>query len=181
MKFFNAIVLIFLNILVTAQPLSESSLIYLNSSYDELNPVLSPDGRTLYITVANRPENVGGKKDPGDIWLSTITTTGEWSIPVHGGSVLNNRGFNGIAGFSADGSEMFLLSHYDGIETPKTQGISLSKNTGAGWSRPENITIPYFQNKSASLYGYISADKNVFVFSAETYGTKGVEDIYVTT
>ncbi|HEY3403309.1 MAG TPA: OmpA family protein [Ohtaekwangia sp.] len=181
MKFFNAIVLIFFNMLVTAQPLSESALIYLNTSYDELNPVLSPDGRTLYMSIANRPENVGGKKDPGDIWISALTESGEWSTPVHGGSVLNNRGFNGIAGFSADGNEMFLLSHYDGMETPRTQGIAFSKSTGSGWSKPENITIPYFQNKSTNLYGFISPDKNVFVFSAETYGTKGVEDLYVTT
>ena len=181
MKFLNAIVLIFLNVLVTAQPLSESSFVYLNSSYDELNPVLSPDGKTLYITIANRPENVGGRKDPGDIWISTRNDAGEWSTPVHGGASLNNRAFNGVAGFSQSGNDLYLLSHYDGVETPKTQGISVAHAAGNGWSKPENIVIPYFQNKSGNLSGYISPDQNVFVFSAETYGTKGVEDLYVTT
>src|SRR5688572_22995538 len=158
MKFLNAIVLIFLNMLVTAQPLSESSLIYLNSSYDELNPVISPDGNTLYVTIANRPENVGGKKDPGDIWISKRTESGEWSTPVHGGTDLNNRIFNGVAGFSDNGSEIYLLSHYDGSETPKTQGISVARSTGIGWSKPENIVIPYFQNKSGNLSGFITPD-----------------------
>lgn len=179
MKFFSALALLFLNLLVTAQPLSESSVLYINTSYDELNPVLSPDGKTMYMTIANRPENMGGKKDPGDIWLSTRTESGAWSTPVHAGSVLNHRGFNGIAGFSADGRRMYLLSHYAGAEMPRTQGISVSTATSSGWSQPENIVIPFFQNKSGSLSGYISEDENVFVFAAETYGTKGVEDLYV--
>ncbi|MBK8291602.1 MAG: PD40 domain-containing protein [Flammeovirgaceae bacterium] len=45
-------------------------LALLNSPYDEQNPVLSPDSKTLYFTIANHPQNVGGKKDPGDIWIS---------------------------------------------------------------------------------------------------------------
>jgi outer membrane protein OmpA-like peptidoglycan-associated protein len=77
---------------------------------------------------------------------------------------------------------MFLLSHYgNGGNTARTQGISVSRATGNGWSKPENITIPYFQNKSTVLSGYIAPDQSAFVFSAETYGTKGVEDIYVCT
>ncbi|HEX6226024.1 MAG TPA: OmpA family protein, partial [Chryseolinea sp.] len=42
-------------------------------------------------------------------------------------------------------------------------------------------TIPYFQNKSGVLNGYLLADQSVFIFSAETYGSRGVEDIYVCT
>lgn len=55
----------------------------------------------------------------------------------------------------------------------------MSKNDGGRWSRPENITIPYFLNKSGTLCGSISSDNSVFVFSAESYGTHGVDDIYV--
>jgi hypothetical protein len=58
--------------------------------------------------------------------------------------------------------------------------MSVSKNSGSGWSRPENISIPFFMNKSGILCGSLSADNSVFVFSAESYGTHGVEDIYVT-
>ena len=99
---------------------------------------------------------------------------------MHAGSVINDKAFNAVAGFSADGSEMFLLGHYGSQgNLARTQGISVSKNTGNGWSRPENISIPYFQNKSGVLTGYILPDQSVFVFAAETYGTRGVEDIYV--
>src|SRR5688572_13558966 len=43
-----------------------------NSSYDEQSPVVCPDGKTLYITISRHVQNIGGKHDPGDIWVSTL-------------------------------------------------------------------------------------------------------------
>lgn len=150
-----------------------------NSAYDEQNPVLSADGNTLFFTIGNHPDNVGGQKDPGDIWFSRREGSA-WSAPVHGGALINDRAYNGVAGLSSDGSQMFLLAHYGPTSAPaKTQGIAVSNNTGSGWSRPDNIGIPYFLNKSGILSGALSSDQKVFVFSAEGYGTFGVEDIYV--
>jgi outer membrane protein OmpA-like peptidoglycan-associated protein len=150
-----------------------------NSSYDELNPVVSPDGRTLFITIANHPSNIGGKKDQGDIWISTMGENNQWNAPVHGGKLLNDASFNAVAGISADGTQMFLLGHYSNGGPVRTQGIAVSNLAGDTWSRPENIPIPYFQNKASALTGHVNANRSVFVFSAETYGSRGVEDIYV--
>ncbi|MEX1239843.1 MAG: OmpA family protein [Cyclobacteriaceae bacterium] len=152
----------------------------LNSPYDEQNPVISPDGQTLFLTIGNHPSNTGGKKDPGDIWISQREGS-KWSAPVHGGSLLNDRAYNAVAGFSPDGAQLFLHGHYGSSAAPaKTQGISVSRIDASGWSRPSNISIPYFLNKSSILSGSVSADNSVFVFSAESYGTHGVEDIYIT-
>jgi outer membrane protein OmpA-like peptidoglycan-associated protein len=150
----------------------------INSPYDDINPVVSPDGKMLFFTIANHPQNIGGKKDPGDIWLS-VNTGGTWLAPVHGGALLNDNGYNAVAGLSGDGTQLFILNHFSNAGIARTQGISVSKNNGNGWEKPENISIPYFQNKSALLSGYITSDMGIFIFSAETYGTKGVEDIYV--
>ncbi|MBT1701849.1 OmpA family protein [Chryseosolibacter indicus] len=175
---FYTLILFSVNILY-GQQLDDESLSVVNSSYDELNPVISKDGTTLFFTVANHPANIGGKKDPGDIWISKLIGT-KWSSPVHAGNVINDKGYNAVAGISDDGSSLFLLSHYDGSgNLAKTQGISVSVNKGNAWSQPHNIFIPYFLNKSRIQCGSISADKKVFVFSAETYGTHGVDDIYV--
>jgi OmpA-OmpF porin, OOP family len=172
--------LFFLVHLLTAQPLNENPFAALNSPYDEQHPVLSPDGKTIFFTIANHPGNTGGKKDPGDIWYCRLEENNQWSAPVHGGSMLNNSGFNGVAGFSGDGRQMYLLSHYDPTGHPaRTQGISISVKNGSQWSRPENITIPYFQNKSNLISGFISNDNQYFVFSAEAYGSYGVEDLFV--
>jgi OmpA-OmpF porin, OOP family len=166
---------------LTAQPLNNAAFVKANSVYDELNPVISPDGKLLYVTIANHPQNMGGKKDPGDIWVSQLGSGNVWTEPVHAGSLINDRGYNSIAGFSGDGNEMFLLNHFDPQGgTPKTQGISVTHRNGDIWVRPTNISIPYFQNKSGMLSGYITPDKRYFVFSAETYGSRGVEDLYIT-
>ncbi len=155
------------------------SLNRINSPYDEQSPVWSPDGKSVYFTIANHPANVGGKQDPGDIWFTQVQGS-TWSAPVHAGPLLNDRGYNAVAGISQDGSQLFLLSHYGNGPSPaKTQGIAVSKWTGSDWSRPENLVIPYFMNKSGILCGSLSADNSVFIFSAESYGTYGVEDIYV--
>jgi OOP family OmpA-OmpF porin len=150
-----------------------------NSPYDEQNPVLSPDGKTLFFTIGNHPSNTGGKKDPGDIWISERQGL-TWTTPVHGGSGLNDGGYNAVVGLSPSGNQLFLHGHYDPSGSiAKSQGIAVSKRRGEEWSRPENIYIPYYINKSRLLCGAISEDNTVFVFSAESYGTFGVEDLYV--
>ena len=163
----------------SAQLLSQKSFSHVNSSYDEQSPFISPDGKVLYWTVANHPDNIGGKKDPGDIWYA-IWTGEEWSLPLHGGKLINDAGYNAVGGFSHDGSRMFLLGHYPSGNQPlATQGIAVSLKTNEGWSAPENISIPYFLNRSLSTQGYISATGEAFVFSADSYSTVGAEDLYV--
>lgn len=168
-------------LLIGFQSFSQNNpLALVNSSYDEQNPIISPDGKTLYLTIANHPQNMGGKKDPGDIWIS-VWVGDAWSAPVHAGTVLNNRGYNGVAGISHDGSELYLLSHYTkNGDNPSTQGIAVARKTGTGWTSPQNITIPYFLNRAASLTGQWLEELSVFVFSAESYNTVGAEDLYLT-
>jgi OmpA-OmpF porin, OOP family len=166
---------------VEAQKFSTLALLPANSIFDEQNPVLSPDGKTLWLTMANHPQNVGGKKDSGDIWYSTWTGT-QWSIPVHGEAVLNDRGYNAVIGISPDGLQLFLANHYSTDETPaKSQGISYVTKSGTTWSKPVAISIPYFLNRSLSFSGFVSLDGNTLVYSAEAYDTRGAEDLYVST
>lgn len=162
---------------VNAQSLQTAPFKSVNTMYDEQNPIIGPDA--LYFTVANHPQNIGGKKDLGDVWVS-VWVGGAWSKPIHGGNAINDAGYNTVAGFSADGKQMFLLGHYGKKgSTATTQGIAVSKLGDYGWSVPENIAVPYFLNKSNSFSGTVNPDGNIFIFSAESYVTKGAEDIYV--
>lgn len=158
---------------------STEKLASINSPRDEQNPILAPDGKTLYFTVSNHASNVGGAKDVGDIWFSSLTEAG-WGAPIHGGPTINNSLHNTIAGFSSDGKVMFLMGHYSVAGQPVTsQGIAISIQKNGVWSAPENIRIPYFKNLTQYQSGSITPDGQNLVFSAESYRTLGAEDIYL--
>ncbi|MBN8575914.1 MAG: OmpA family protein [Cytophagales bacterium] len=167
--------------LISTQVFSQTKpLQQVNTPRDEQAPFISPDGKMLFLTVANHPDNVGGTKDPGDIWIALRTPDG-WTAPVHGGTVLNNRGYNAVAGLSRSGNELFLLNHYTTTGEPATtQGIAVSMRSSTGWTHPKNLTIPYFRNKSDHFSGQWHEDLQAFVFAAESYNTLGAEDLYIT-
>ena len=50
----------------------------INSSYDEINPVVSGGGDTLYFTRVNHPDNRYGMTDSQDIWYSYKDDNGNW-------------------------------------------------------------------------------------------------------
>ncbi|MGK7392371.1 MAG: OmpA family protein [Candidatus Cyclobacteriaceae bacterium M2_1C_046] len=160
-------------------PVYAQSVELINTVYNEENPILSPDGERLYFTRASHPQNIDGERDPGDIWFSEKQENGIWGVPQHGGDVINSRGWNGVLGFNADGSVIYLHNHYTDKSRPKTQGIAYSKKVGTQWSDPVNIAIPYFRNVSAHQSGWLSEDENILLMSFEGFYTRGAEDIYV--
>ncbi len=178
MKLILYIFLLLFTTVLFAQRVMISPFKLVNSAYDEQCPVITPDGKALYFTVANHPENIKDKKDLGDIWVS-LWMGSAWAKPIHGGNVINDVSYNAVAGFSADGNQLFLLGHYGKDGVASTQGIAVSKRTESGWSIPENISMPYFLNRSPTLSGMINTEGTVFVFAADSYNTRGVEDIFV--
>lgn len=160
----------------SGQAFTQRALDLVNTENDEIGPIITPDGKTLYFTVSGNSSNMGGKKDLGDIWYSTWAGD-HWGAPVHGGKVLNDESYNSVIGFSHDGQRIFLGNSYHST----TQGISIAHRTSDGWSNPEFIRIPYFRNRSTYVFGYFSTTVEALVFSAEPFSMDGhgAEDIFV--
>ncbi|MBR9997709.1 MAG: OmpA family protein [Cyclobacteriaceae bacterium] len=155
-------------------PFSDS----VNSEYDEQAPVMTPDGGKIYFTRAKHPENIGGRKDPGDIWFSEMDEQGRWSTPRNPGEPLNNSQYNAITGI--DGKSFYLTGHYiPGDKKPKTRGLSVSYESQGQWSFPEPLDIQYYSNLSDHQSACLSYDGNIMVHSMESYNGRGAEDLYV--
>lgn len=153
-----------------------------NSSYDEQNPILSPDGKKLYFTRSGHPANVGSVIDKGDIWVSEKLGD-KWGQAKHAGAVLNHTGLNGVVGFSADGKSIYLLNYFDpdGAGGGNLRnGIAKSTWKNGAWTRPERLRITYFANNSEHISATISPDEKVMVIAMRSFQTFGNEDLYVT-
>ena len=140
-----------------------------NSSADEANIVLHPNGQTLYFTRRNHSGNIGGEKDAGDIWVSELNDKGEWT-PSYNLKGLNDSKNNSIIGFLNNGQSMLMSN--DNI-------LFISHKKGDTWSKPQPFTIPYLNSKSKELTASISADGKHILFGMESFGNYGVEDIYI--
>lgn len=168
---------IFSSTILLAQDLKKPQIIdSLESKFDDISPVISPDGETLYFTKAKHPENSGGESDPGDIWQSK-KVDGKWSRAVKMKGPVNNAFYNAVIGITADGNIMYVVGNYD---SPRKGGVSFSRRISDSWSEPKAVDIPYFKNKSDHLSGSLSPDGKIMVLSLESFGTTGNEDIYYT-
>ena len=67
-----------------------------NSFADDMLPIVSPDGKTLYFARKRHPENVGDEKRD-DIWYSKLQADGSWGPAIHMEDPLNNEHHNYVA------------------------------------------------------------------------------------
>ncbi|NJO87756.1 MAG: hypothetical protein HC831_01465 [Chloroflexia bacterium] len=80
----------------------------INSEQSEYVPVISPDGKTLYMFVLGDSKNIG----EGDIWYSTKISDISWSPRKNIGEPLNNDASNFVISVSPDNNTLFLSRKY---------------------------------------------------------------------
>ena len=156
----------------------------INSPGQEVAPVISPDGRTLYFTRNFNRANIGSA-DRQDVWYSTFEsgTNGNpagWSPAINIGSPINNAGDNAISGMGPDGRTAYLINVYrpDG---GLSFGISKSIRTKAGWSQPVECKIAnnYNLHEKNQLEFCVSPDGRAIILAVQRKDTRGDRDLYV--
>lgn len=150
---------------------------HINSPYNELFPMISPDGKTLYFDRNNHPENTFSVFPTNDdIWRSQ-SKNGAWQAAQHLGQPLNNQYANYVCGVSLDGNTLFLGHNYGNKE--QRGGLGWSVKTQKTWSQPQKLTIKNFSNANNSVEFYVSADENILLSAVKAPDTYGQRDIYV--
>jgi OmpA-OmpF porin, OOP family len=154
-----------------------------NSQYSELNPVLSPDGKTLYFSRRNHPGNVGGVNDKEDIWFSELDSTGNWELAKNMGPKFNNESpnfVNAIQSVTPDGKSAIMVLGNKYLDNGKMlAGVSVSSNIGGQWSAPValNITNDYNYNEKANYF--LTNNRQTLILSVEREDSRGDRDLYV--
>ncbi|HNP06973.1 MAG TPA: OmpA family protein [Cyclobacteriaceae bacterium] len=153
-----------------------------NSDYSELNPLLSPDGKTLYFSRRNHPENIGGVKDKEDIWYSELSEDGTWSLAKNMGTKFNNENPNFINAVSAtpDGkSVIILLGNKYQKDGKMTAGVSVSDNLSGTWSTPKPLEIENDYNFNEKANYFMANTRTALLMSVEREDSRGDRDLYV--
>ena len=155
-----------------------------NSEYKELNPLLSPDGKTLYFSRQNHPQNIGGVKDKEDIWYSELDSAGRWQLAQNLGA-LNNEGpnfINTIKAVTPDGKSaiMVLLGNKYLDNGKMLAGVSISTNVGGVWSKPVALNIINDYNYAEKANYFLADNRKTLLMSVERDDSQGDRDLYVT-
>ena len=156
-----------------------------NSEFSELNPVISPDGRTLYFGRKNHPANRYGVKGSEtiagsqDIWFSEKVGD-TWSTARRLSEVLNRDQYNTILSISPDGQTILLKGAYvNGAY--ETRGFSISNKTNGGWSVPVKVDIPGYEqmSKGKNEYAYLTMDGKAILLAFARKKNSEDDDLYV--
>lgn len=146
-----------------------------NSEYEEAQPLLSPDGTTLYFTRFLSPLNKGGEYSGTDIWSSRYDVTKlDWAR-ADNTKIENNSGNNAVIGISPKGDVVYLQNT---VATRDVYGVHFSKKIGSTWSRPEVVTVEGIASEGF-LGLYVSPDFDVIFISMKGPDSRGEEDLYV--
>ncbi|MDA0195978.1 MAG: OmpA family protein [Bacteroidetes bacterium] len=161
---------------ITVESPQESLGPGINSKFFEQNPLISIDGTNIYFVRSGDPQNTGGVSDKGDIWISTKVTDGTWSAAQRINAPINTIARNAIIGFQDD---LMLLNYNYGKSVGG--GFSVSRKIVNIWEEPVDVSIPFFKSQSEFESAAISPNGEAMIFSIQSFGTYGVEDLFYTT
>ena len=162
---------------VAIKPLSKN----INSSAEELSPVISRDGNTLFFVRAHHPDNIGGVDGGQDIWMSKRdTATREWLPAVNLGAPVNNSHHNVVCGTNRNGTVIYLTQKYN-KDGSMESGISKSVLRKGKWSFPEPIEVKGIKGLSGNLYFYMDPRGRFLIMSMRPGSGRSAfqEDLYV--
>lgn len=162
---------------LVVQPLDKN----VNSDVTEYNPLLSPDGKTMYFSRKNHPENIGGVEDKEDIWYSELGADGNWTLAKNMGPQFNNAGPNFVNAVTStpDGQTSLVLGNKYLPNGKMVSGVSVSNHVNGTWTAPAPIEIENDYNYNEKANYFLSNTRKSMLLSVERDDTHGSRDLYV--
>lgn len=148
-----------------------------NTKFEEVAPIITPDGKTLFFTRDGHELNAGKYKKQ-DVWFSTQNGDGTWAEAINLQSPINNENDNAATAISVDGKTVYLINVYLSDGTAK-KGLSKSTKKNKEWQFPKEVKIYDFKNLMSTNEFSISPNGKVLVMSCQRNDSKGEKDLYV--
>ncbi|MCS7076377.1 MAG: OmpA family protein [Bacteroidia bacterium] len=153
----------------------------INSPYGEDDPIVSADGKILFINRHNHPQNINGEEDHSDIWMSEIQPDGKWGPLKNMGTIVNKIESVWPCGALPDNNTILVGTHYyDIMKQRNATAPAFCYRKKNGWSAPEKVNIPncYATGNSTLDYGIAPNGKAIFM-AFERENSYGQTDIFV--
>jgi outer membrane protein OmpA-like peptidoglycan-associated protein len=139
-----------------------------NSLYDELNPVITPDENTLFFSRVNHPQNHYGYFRSQDIWYSKKQEDGTWGQAARINAEFNNNRYNALYSVS-DNGDCLISGIYTKNGRYRKRGLSIVRYDTAinKWGNPVKVKVPKVsrQDKGLTSSAYMNKKGNIIVLS----------------
>jgi len=140
----------------------------INTQWDDINPIISADGKTLYFARKNYPLNRFAQATPNtlDIWYSELQPDSTWSV-AKDFTGLNIQYDNGICTVLPDNNTMLYLWATD---AQGRQTFGLIHRTPKGWTlQPLNIKN-FIYESGTTISGTLAADGKTLMLAYKRSG-----------
>ncbi len=152
-----------------------------NSPYEEVYPIISPDGKTLYLDRKYSPNNFGADiNGPNDnIWYSELTPDGKWGLAKNIGSGLNNGYGTFSASITPDGNTLLIGGKFlDNATNQITFSIWTVRKIVGGWGIPSRVRIDSYYTHNRFMEFCLSPDGKTLLMSLQRDDSYGARDMY---
>lgn len=146
----------------------------INSYQPTIVPVLTIDGKYLFVSRKLHPDNMGSVYDNDDIWISERININFFSELRNLGSSINTNESNVL--FSVIPSSKALIHS---SKQNNQQVFYVATLNDSVFSNIEPINIINYYNKSENYFAYLSADGNILFLALQRDDSYGDMDLYI--
>ena len=172
---------LFLIIYLSAQSqIKENMGAAINSPYSEVNPIISPDGKSVYFVRINHPNNDRKEAYNESCWYSKLDTNSIWTQAQEMPKEFNLSPTNSILSVTPDGNTFLIRGAYiNGVLVSK--GYSFIYREKYGWSLPEKLDIRFYEDMDIGEYSGAFLANNgqtIIMYFSEKYNGKTCDLYY---
>jgi Tol biopolymer transport system component len=152
---------------------SEPEVASFSGLYKDIDPSLSPDGKTL-VFASNRPVTGTEPKKDYDLWAVDRTANG-WGEPRHLGALVNGEGSETTTSQAADGTLYFASDNRPGGKGKRD--LYRARLAHGRYAQPEPIVA--LNTEADDSNHYVAPDQSYLIFGSDRAGGLGSFDFYV--